>query len=150
MWPTPPTPIRTALVPGSSRGRSFLTAWYAVMPASAWGATAAGSTSGGQRNERALVDEHVVGEAAVAGQPGELVPVAVHVQPAAAGHAQTAAVGRVDEHGVAFRNRRHAVADRVHPARVLVTEDEGGSTPAGSISPSIACRSVAQTPAPPT
>ena len=45
------------------------------------------------------------------------------------GHAQAAAVGRVDEHGVALRNRRHAVADRVHPAGVLVAEDDGRLEP---------------------
>ena len=81
--------------------------------------------AGGQRQQRALVDEHVLGEAAVARQPGELVPLAVDVLPAAARHAQAAAVGGVDEHGVALRDRRHAVADRVHPAGVLVTEDDG-------------------------
>ena len=42
--PTPPMPITAAVLPGSRRGTSFLTAWYAVMPASACGATAAGST----------------------------------------------------------------------------------------------------------
>ena len=48
---------------------------------------------GRQRDERALVDEHVVGEAAVARQPGELVALAVHVDAAAAGHAEPALYG---------------------------------------------------------
>ena len=124
MCPTPPTPMTAAVVPGASRGRSLLTAWYAVIPASACGATSAGLDAVRQRDERALVDEHVLGEAAVARQPGELVPLAVHVEPAAARHAEPAAVRRVDEHGVADLRRRHVVADRVHPAGVLVAEDD--------------------------
>ena len=47
MCPTPPTPITAAVDPGARRGRSLLTAWYAVIPASECGATAAGSTPGG-------------------------------------------------------------------------------------------------------
>ena len=79
----------------------------------------------GQRDERALVDEHEIGEAAVARQPGELVPLAVHVQPAAARHAEAAAVRRVEQHRIADPRRRHAVPGGLHPARVLVPEDDG-------------------------
>ena len=77
-----------------------------------------------QADQRALVDEHVLGEAAVARQPGELVPLAVDVEPPAARHADAAAVRRMDEHGVSHRRRCHVVADRVHPAGVLVAEDD--------------------------
>src|SRR5256885_450939 len=42
IWPTPPTPMIAVVVPGTSRGRSFFTAWYAVIPASECGATAWG------------------------------------------------------------------------------------------------------------
>ena len=55
----------------------------------------------GQSQERALVHEEVVGEAAVDGQAGELVVDAVHVVAAAARDAEPAAVRRVDEHRVA-------------------------------------------------
>ena len=49
--------MTAAVVPGASRGASRFTAWYAVIPASACGATSAGLHAGGQRDERALVDE---------------------------------------------------------------------------------------------
>ena len=124
MCPTPPTPMTAVVEPGARRGRSFLTAWYAVIPASACGATSAGSTPSGSADQRALVDEHVLGEAAVARQPGELVPLAVDVEPPPAGHADAAAVRGMDEHGVAHLRRCHVVADRVHPAGVLVAEDD--------------------------
>jgi hypothetical protein len=79
-----------------------------------------------QPQQRPLVDEDVVGEAAVLRQPGELVVLAVHVEAAPAGHAEAAAVRRVEEHGVADRHRSHGVADGVHPARVLVPEHDRG------------------------
>jgi hypothetical protein len=47
MWPTPPTPSTTAVVPGRARWAMRRTAWKAVMPASACGATSAGSSPGG-------------------------------------------------------------------------------------------------------
>ena len=47
MCPTPPMPITATVLPGWRRGTSFLTAWYAVMPASECGATSAGSTPSG-------------------------------------------------------------------------------------------------------
>ena len=77
-----------------------------------------------ERDQRPLVDEDVVGEAAVAGEARELVALAVHVLPAPARDAEPAAVRRVDEHRVADLRRRHVVADRVHPARVLVAEHD--------------------------
>ena len=78
----------------------------------------------GEPNQRALVDEHVLREAAVAREPGEAVALAVHVQAAPAGHAETAAVRRVQDHRVADGGRGHVVPGRVHPAGVLVAEDE--------------------------
>ena len=53
MWPTPPTPSSTAVEPGTARCARRRTAWYAVKPASAWGATSTGSTpSGSEISER--------------------------------------------------------------------------------------------------
>ena len=51
---------------------------------------------GRKRDERPLVHEHVVGEAAVARQPGEPVPLAVHVDPRAgtARRARSCTAGR--------------------------------------------------------
>ncbi len=125
MWPTPPTPMTAAVVPGVSRGSEPL---HGVV----------GGDAGigvrrdidrvdavRQPDERALVHEDVLGEAAVAGQTRELVPLAVDVEPTAAGHAQAAAVRRVDEDGVSDARSGDVVADRVHPACVLVTEDDG-------------------------
>ena len=103
-----------------------------------------------QPDDRPLVDEDVLREAAVSREPRELVSHAEHVLAAAAGDAEPAAPRGMEEDRVAHGGCRDVVADRVHPARVLVPEDDGDGEPAGSISPSIACRSVAQTPAPPT
>ena len=112
--------------------------------------TSAGSTPAGSGTSERSSTSDVLGEAAVARQAGELVALAVHVEPATAGDAEPAAVRRVEEHRVADRGRGDAVADGVHPAGVLVAEHERhASRPPASISPSIACRSVAQTPAPP-
>ena len=58
------------------------------------------------------------------GEPGERVPGAVHVVSAAAGNAETAAERRIHDHGISGRDRRHAVADGLDPARVLVAEHE--------------------------
>jgi hypothetical protein len=84
-----------------------------------------------QRDERALRDDDVVGEAPVDRQARELVVDAEHVDAAPAGHAEAAAVRWEDEHGVALGNRRHAFADLLHPAGVLMPEharesDAGG------------------------
>jgi hypothetical protein len=49
---------------------------------------------------------------------------AEHLLPATAGNAEPAAVGRVEQDGVADRRRRDAVADGLDPARVLVAEHE--------------------------
>jgi hypothetical protein len=83
-----------------------------------------GVDTGRQLDQRAFVDEHVVGEAAVARQAGELVALAVHVDAAAAGDAETAAVRGVDEDCIAGRGGGDVVADRLYPARVLVAEDD--------------------------
>ena len=82
-----------------------------------------GLDAGRQREERPLGDEHVVREAAVHREAGELVTHAVHVVAAPARDAEPAAVRRVDEHGVALRDGRDAGADLLDPARVLVAED---------------------------
>ena len=76
-----------------------------------------------QGQERALRHDHVVGEASVHRQAGELVVDAEHVDAAPAGHAHAAAVRREDEHGVALGDGRDTCADLVHPACVLVAED---------------------------
>ena len=52
------------------------------------------------------------------------MPLAVHVVAAPAGNAEPAAVGRIQEHGVADRGGRDVVADRVHPTGVLVAEHD--------------------------
>src|SRR3990170_1378099 len=54
-----------------------------------------------QPEQRSLVDEHVLGEAAVARQPRELMPLAVHVETTPAGHAEAAAVRWVEQDGFA-------------------------------------------------
>ena len=46
MWPSPPAPISTQVVPGYSSGIALRTAWYAVMPASASAATSFGCVFG--------------------------------------------------------------------------------------------------------
>ena len=46
MWPRPPAPITTVLVPAPITGIAFLTAWMAVSPASASAAIEAGSSDG--------------------------------------------------------------------------------------------------------
>ena len=80
--------------------------------------------AGGKWHERPLGNEHVVGEAAVDRQPREVVSRAEHVDPATTGNAEPATPGREDEHGVALRDRRHTCADLLHPARVLVAQNE--------------------------
>ena len=52
------------------------------------------------------------------------MPRTEHVVATPAAEAETAAPRRVDEHRVAFRERRHTGADFLDPTRVLVTEDE--------------------------
>ena len=57
MWPRPPAPITTALVPAPRTGIAFLTAWIAVSPASASAAMSLGSRDGSSlTTERALVN----------------------------------------------------------------------------------------------
>ena len=75
-------------------------------------------------DHRALAHEHVLRESAVERQPGELVVHAMHVVAAPALHAQATAERRIQDHCVARRDRRHQVADLLHPARVLVSEHE--------------------------
>src|SRR3954447_18302397 len=71
-------------------------------------------------HDRARAREQVLGEAAVAVDPGERPVLAVHVVAQTAGAAQAARDERVDDHGVADLNVRHAGADLVDPAGVLV------------------------------
>src|SRR3954447_6803381 len=71
-------------------------------------------------HDRARAREQVLGEAAVAVDPGERPVLAVHVVAQTAGAAQAARDKRVDDHGVADLNVRHAGADLVDPAGVLV------------------------------
>ena len=94
------------------------------MPASACGATAAGSTPSGSRMSDRSSASDVVREAAVAREPRELVAHAEDVLAAPAGDAEAAAPRGVEEHRVAHRRGRDVVADRVHPAGVLVPEDD--------------------------
>ncbi len=49
MWPRPPTPITAHGAPGARRSAARRATRYAVRPASAWGATAAGATPSGSR-----------------------------------------------------------------------------------------------------
>ena len=46
MWPSPPAPITTVLVPAPRIGIAFLTAWIAVSPASASAAISVGCSDG--------------------------------------------------------------------------------------------------------
>ena len=124
MWPTPPTPMTATRRTGAEPR-------YELLDGVVGGDAGVGvrcdvrrGRPGRQRNERALVDQHVVCKSAVSREPGELMPFAVHVQPAPARHAEPAAVRRVDEDRVADPRRRHVVAGCVHPAGVLVAEHE--------------------------
>jgi hypothetical protein len=94
--------------------------------------------------------EQVLGHAAVGGQTGERGVLAVHVVTRPAGVAQAAGGGRVQDHRVADGDVGHRGADLVHPAGVLVAEDvrQRGAHPAVPL-PSMMCRSVRHTPAPP-
>ncbi len=125
MWPTPPIPIEGGAAPGLEPRQELLDRVVGGDARVGVRRHLSRLDAGGQRQQRALVDEHVLGEAAVARQTGELVPLAVDVLPAAARHAQAAGVGGVDEHGISLRDGRHAGADRMHPAGVLVAEDHG-------------------------
>ena len=85
MCPTPPTPITTAVEPGVARWASRLDRVVGGQAGVGVRRDGHGLDTGGQQQERALRHEHVLGEAAVDRQAGELVPDAVHVVAAAAG-----------------------------------------------------------------
>ena len=123
MCPTPPTPITTAVDPGV--GEMGEPADRVVGGQAGVGVRRDGHglDTGRQQQERTLRHEHVLGEAAVDRQAGELVPDAVHVVAAAARNAEAAAVRRVDEHRVALRDGGDSRADLFDPAGVLVAED---------------------------
>ena len=53
MWPRPPTPMATAVDPGTSFGSERRMAWYGVRPASVSGAAATGSRSPSGTTRRA-------------------------------------------------------------------------------------------------
>ena len=69
-----------------------------------------------QRDDRPLVGEDVVREAAVAREPGELVAHAEDVLAAPAGDAEAAAPRGVEEHRVADRRRRDVRRRRRAPS----------------------------------
>src|SRR3954468_5974541 len=134
MWPSPPAPITTVLVPAPTTGIAFLTAWIAVSPASASAAIEAGSSDGASfTTERALggsrggdppaavmAGEQQAGDPAVAVDAGERAVDAVHVVAAPARRAEPARDERVHDHRVADLDVGDAGADLVHPAGVLV------------------------------
>jgi hypothetical protein len=67
--------------------------------------------------------------AVVVRQPREERVLALHVLASPAGEAQAAGGLRVQDHRVADRDVADAVADRVHPAGVLVADDVGQLRP---------------------
>ncbi len=108
MWPTPPTPTTTAVVPGHEQRCQPLDGVVGREARVGVRRDRGGLDAGRERHERALGHEHVVGEAAVDREAGELVVDAEHVDAAAARHAHAAAVRREDEHRVALGDRRDA------------------------------------------
>src|SRR5829696_3819766 len=76
-------------------------------------------------NARAGVGLHEIGEAAVAGEAGELAVLAVHVVPRAASMAQAAGHERVADHRVPDLDVGYRRADLLDPAGVLVSEHVG-------------------------
>lgn len=78
----------------------------------------------GQRDQRALVDEDVVREAAVAGQAREAVALAEEVVAASARNAEPARECRIHEDRIADLGGRHVVSDGVHPTCALVSEHD--------------------------
>ncbi len=102
----------------------------------------------------------VLGHATVViGHTGESACRTSHVAASPACRAQSVGRLRVQDHGVADLDVGDAGADRVHPARVLVSQGVGqprahclGPLPgpiAWAHCPSVMCRSVRHTPAPP-
>ena len=131
IWPTPPTPTTTAVVPGVQMPRDATHRVVGGQPCVGVRRHVARLQAVRQPDELALGDQQPFREATVDRQAGEAVAITVHVIAAPAGDAQAAAVGRVNDHRVADRDRRDEVADLFHPARVLVAEharqgDAGG------------------------
>ena len=125
MWPRPPAPITTHLVPAPSTGIAFLTAWIAVSPASASAAICVGCSDGSSlTTERALVGADSA-KPPSRSMPGNEPFVAVHVVAAPAGAAQPARDERVADDRVADLDVGDAGADLVDPAGVLVAGDVG-------------------------
>ena len=125
MWPSPPAPITTVLVPAPSIGIAFLTAWIAVRPASASAAIAAGSSDGSSlTTERALVCRNSA-KPPSRPMPGNSPLTQCMSSPLRHGTAQPAGDERVHDHGVADLDVGHAGADLVDPARVLVAGHVG-------------------------
>ena len=114
-----------AFVPAPRTGIAFLTAWIAVRPASASAAISCRLQRRVELDDRARAREQVLGEAAVAVDARERAVDAVHVVAAPAGPAQPAGDERVDDDRVADLDVRHAGADLVDPARVLVAGGVG-------------------------
>src|SRR3954466_989226 len=71
-------------------------------------------------HDRARAREQVLGEAAVRVDAGKRAVLAVHVVAQPAGATEAAGDERVDDDGVADLDVRHAGADLVHPAGVLM------------------------------
>ncbi len=101
MWPTPPTPISDSGRAGNRQVRQPSHGVVRRQPRVGVRRDGRRLDAVRKRDERALRDEHVVGEAAVDGQAGELVVHAVHVVAATTRDAEAAAVGRIHEHGIA-------------------------------------------------
>ena len=129
MWPSPPTPITTAVVPGTSSASERLIAWYGVSPASVSGAAATGIEVT-ERDEVARVGhDHQRRHAAVepeptAGRADLALAHAVVLEALHAAVAATAAPRPVDRHRCADLEAGDAGPERLDPARVLVTQRE--------------------------
>src|SRR5262245_9689354 len=135
--------------PGRSNGVRRRTTWYAVSPASAWGATSTGSTPAGS-----LTTDRSGTTTSSAKPPSTVSPVnwwrsqcmsfprrqAMQRPQLWGGYRITASPGATVETPSPTASTQPAFS---------WPRTRGIVTPAGSINPSIVCRSVAQTPAPP-
>lgn len=73
-WPSPPAPMTTAVLPGTSFGRERLMAWYGVRPASVSGTARTGSRPPSGTRWRRLSTIMYSAMAPGAPSPGGLMP----------------------------------------------------------------------------
>ena len=128
MWPRPPTPMATAVEPGTSLGSDRRMAWYGVRPASVSGAAATGSRSPSGTTRRADGTRRYgampPSRPRPPGRAGGGRVDAVVLGALAAADAVPAAPRAVHGDGLADLEAGDAGAEGVDPAGVLVAERE--------------------------